>query len=498
MEKNVNRLTLLLKYQEFILFVGLTLWLAIFHITEAKTLEWSDYLTCVLILGINLSPVLVFVFNKTKFRETLTKQRYLMYWGQCFLLIQPVFTTVFISLSPKNFDPSLFITASIAALVLEIIMTVNFYYQEKVKDAKWFKKISLENSVLISLILIALVIATMAVSSLNNPLYHNKQRLLIGFEFSVTKIFTHFGTFLLFFVQFLFMYLCGYLFFIINSRILVSHVLKQKGLIVYILSVLATIVILYPIIAQLLIWLPINKTLGRDVFSNNAFDFENVFGVIGVMLFSLPIVLAMQWGKQNTHILSLQKEKSQTELDLLKQQLNPHFFFNTLNNLYGLSLQQSDKTSDSILRLSELMRYTIYKGQLDRVSLIQELNYIEDYIQLQQIRLKKPLKFSFEKHIADENMQIAPLLLIVLVENAFKHGIEPAEEAAFLNLSLIADQKKLHFSCENSVEEETSTKVSGIGLDNLKKRLALVYPNQHSLEITQTKKSYKAELEITI
>ncbi|MES2653280.1 MAG: histidine kinase [Bacteroidota bacterium] len=488
--------TFFVKHQEFILFVGLTLWLSIFHITDAKTVEWSAYIYCVLIVGINLLPVLIFSFNKTNFKAVLSKQKYLTYWLVCFLGVQPLFTLLCILFAPKEFDSSLFITASLAALALEVILIVNFYYQKKAKNAKWLKKIGLENSVLISLVLISLAIAAMGASSLNNPAYHNKERLLIGFEFSLIKIVNNFGVFLIFFIQFLFMYLCGYLFFIINSRILVSHVLRQRGLVLYILSVLATVVILYPLIAQILISLPINKTLGRDVFSNNAFDLENAFGVIGVMLFSLPIVLAMQWGKQNTHILSLEKEKSQTELDLLKQQLNPHFFFNTLNNLYGLSLQQSEKTSDSILRLAELMRYTIYKGQQEQVSLLQELNYIEDYIQLQQIRLKKPLKFTFKKQVDDENLQIAPLLLIVLIENAFKHGIEPAENEASLNLYLKSDQNKLYFTCENSVEEVGHSQFSGIGLSNLKKRLALLYPNKHFLKITHGENRYTAELEI--
>lgn len=498
MIKSVYSPKLLFKYHEFILFVGLTLWLSIFHITEAKTLEWINYLNCILILGINQLPILVFSFHKLDFKQVLNPKQYIFCWLLCFFLIQPIFTVLCISLAPKQFDSSFFITASIIAFSLELVLIVNSYYQKKAKNAKWLKKIGLENSVLISLVLISLVIAVMGASSLNNPVYHNKERLLIGFEFSLTKVYHNFGTFLIFFVQFLFMYLCGYLFFIINSRILVSQVLKQKGLILYILSVLATIVILYPIIAQILISLPINKTLGRAIFSNNAFDLENAFGVVGVMLFSLPIVLAIQWGNQNTQILSLEKEKSQTELDLLKQQLNPHFFFNTLNNLYALSLQQSEKTSDSILRLAELMRYTIYKGQQNRVSLAQELNYIEDYMELQQIRLKKPLKFNFEKHIADEELQIAPLLLIVLIENAFKHGIEPAEDEAFLNLYLKSDQKKLYFSCENSFEEENPSQFSGIGLSNLKKRLMLLYPDQHVLTINQQKNKYIAELEIIV
>lgn len=498
MAKTTTISTFFIKHQEFILLVGLILWLSIFHITETKLLEWSSYLYCALILGITLLPALTFALNKTHFRETLTAQHYTIYWCACFLLVQPVFTAFCISLAPQNYAASLFIEASVAAIALEFLLILNFYYQKKAKEAKWLKKISLEKAVFLSLVLISLIIAAMGTSSLNNPEYHSKERLLIGFEFSLTKIVSNFGMFLSFFIQFLFMYLCGYLFFIINSRILVSHVLKQKGFILYGLSVLATIAILYPLLAQLLISLPINETLGRDIFSDHAFDLENAFGVLSIMLISLPIVLAMQWGKQNTHILSLEKEKSQTELDLLKQQLNPHFFFNTLNNLYGLSLQHSEKTSDSILRLSELMRYTIYKGQEDQVKLVQELNYLEDYIELQQIRLKKPLKFSFNKEVSDDNLQIAPLLLIVLIENAFKHGIEPAENEATLSLVIKSDRNQFYFSCENSIEQGEQQQGGGIGLVNLKKRLNLLYPNKHTLTIDQNKDRYRVELEISL
>ena len=223
--------TFLFKYQEFILFVGLTLWLSIFQITDAKIPDWSSYLSCALILGINLSPSLIFAFNKPNFRLNLSKSHYLLYWIVCFLLVQPVFTAFCIGLAPVGYDFALFVTASVAAVALELVLVFNDYYQKKAKDTKWLKKIGLENSVLMSLILISLMISAMGTSSLGNPEYHSEERLLIGFEFSLTKILNNFGTFISFFIQFLFMYLCGYLFFIINSRILVSQVLKQKGLI---------------------------------------------------------------------------------------------------------------------------------------------------------------------------------------------------------------------------------------------------------------------------
>ncbi|WP_406827229.1 sensor histidine kinase [Pedobacter sp. KACC 23697] len=385
-----------------------------------------------------------------------------------------------------------------AAVSLEMMLIANQYYQKKVQHIKWIKKIGLEHAVLITIILLAATISIMAVSSLDNPIYQRKGFRLVGFEFNIEMLLRNFGTFLGFFSQFLIMYLCGYLLFLINSRLLVSKILKEKGLLIYLLTLSTTVAVLYPLLAQLLILLPINTVFGRSIFVNNAFELENAFGAFAIMLISLPVVLAMQWGKQNNKILSLEKEKSQHELDLLKQQLNPHFFFNTLNNLYALSLQKSDKTPESILQLSELMRYTIYKGQEKSVKLSQEIDYINDYIQLQQIRLQKTLHFEFDKQVTDDQIEIVPLLLIVFVENAFKHGIEPAENEASLKLTLTANHTVLFFSCENSFDPEEKTDHKGIGIDNLRKRLELLYPNRYTLHITSVGHIFKAELKLQL
>ncbi|AOM81009.1 hypothetical protein BFS30_24995 [Pedobacter steynii] len=272
--------------------------------------------------------------------------------------------------------------------------------------------------------------------------------------------------------------------------------MKNQGRVIYVLSVLATVGILYPLIGQFLISLPINSIMG-GIISSNPFKMENAFSAMGIMVISLPIVLALQWARQNSQIISLEKEKTQTELDLLRQQLNPHFFFNTLNNLYALSLQQSKDAPESILRLSELMRYVIYRGKEDWVGIGEELKYIQDYIQLQQLRLRKKLNLNFLVDIDDENQPIAPLLLIIFVENAFKHGIEPAEEAAELNLLLKCKEGLLYFSCENSFELQPE-KASGIGLINLKRRLALLYPDRHVLKTEINSSIFKAELHLNL
>lgn len=487
-----------IKHQDFLINIGLILWFAIYNVLETAANIWSTYLTSILSIALCLLPVLVFSYYKPSLKNNLTNDRYLLYWLLCFLFLLPLFTFFCSYFEIGNFNDALFIAIASIALALEILLTANQFYRKRIQNIKWIKKIGLENSVLITLLLISATISVMAVSSLNNPAYHSKDNLLIGYELSPEKLGRNFGLFVGFFFQFLLMYLCGYLLFIINSRFLVSKILKEKGLLVYILSLAVTIALLYPILAQILISLPINKFFGRSIFGENPFDMENAFGAVAIMLISLPVVLALQWGKQNHQILSLEKAKSESELDLLKQQINPHFFFNTLNNLYALSLQKSEKTSESILQLSELMRYTIYKGQEKSVSLAQELKYLEDYIQLQQIRLRNPLKLNFEKNISNPNVNIAPLLLIVFIENAFKHGIETAEETAFLNISLTSDDKTLHFTCENSVEPSEIETEPGIGIDNLKKRLDLLYPNKHFLKLSREANSFKAELKLEL
>ena len=149
------------------------------------------------------------------------------------------------------------------------------------------------------------------------------------------------------------------------------------------------------------------------------------------------------------------------------------------------------------MQLSELMRYVIYRGKEETVRLKEEVKYIEDYIQLQQIRLHKKLDFRFEKKLGEEELSIPPLLFIVLVENAFKHGIEPAENECFLHLSLKTTADTLTFSCSNSIEEQ-STAAKGIGLTNLRRRLALLYPDQNTLEITESEDRYEVVLQLKI
>jgi hypothetical protein len=488
---------LLLKRYETLLYIGLLCWVSIAQVLQDKVYTWGYYLGPLLLLALVQLPVLVFSWNKERLQQALPYKRYLLYWLACFAVYLPALIfglSAFVS--PEVRFREFIIISGLCSLALESLLVVNAYFQRRVQQWKWVKRLSLERSVLISIVLISVLLSIMGVSSIGNPAYDKPDGLLLGFEFNLWKVVTRFGVFISFVLQFLFMYLCGYFFFYVNNRILVPKIMKPKGLVLYILSGMAVVGILYPVVAQLLDLLPINKRLG-SIFPDNPFILENAGAAIFIILLSLPVVLAIQWSKQNSQIVALEKEKAETELDLLKQQLNPHFFFNTLNNLYALSLQQSKQTPESILQLSELMRYVIYKAKEPAVQVREEVKYLEDYMQLQQIRLKRKPDIQFRQEIGGDTPPIAPLLLIVLVENAFKHGIEPAEETAFLHLSLQTDATRLHFSCVNSFEQVAADKV-GIGLANLQRRLVLLYPGKHLLKTAIENHTFKAELELDL
>jgi len=215
-------------------------------------------------------------------------------------------------------------------------------------------------------------------------------------------------------------------------------------------------------------------------------------------IFFLPIpVLFLIWiFEQWKWLQNLKAEKSKTELSLLRAQINPHFFFNTLNNLYALTIKNSKQAPDVILKLSDMMRYTIYEGEKETVKLKNEIEYLNNYIELHKIRYKKTVDISF-KHDIDTCLSIAPLLYIILLENAFKHGIETLTEHAFIHINLYEDDDFIHFTIENNFDPKEISEDKGIGLTNLKRRLSLIYPKKHELTVDKTNNTYKANLKIS-
>jgi len=214
-------------------------------------------------------------------------------------------------------------------------------------------------------------------------------------------------------------------------------------------------------------------------------------------VFFLPIpILFLVWiFEQWKWLQDLKAEKSKNELSLLKAQINPHFFFNTLNNLYALTVKNSKEAPDVILKLSDMMRYTIYEGEKEKVMIQDEIEYLNNYIELHKIRYKKNVEITFNNDI-DTSLTIAPLLYIILLENAFKHGIETLTENAFIHMNLYEDTDFIHFDIENNFDPNEVNESNGIGLQNLKKRLALLYKGRHELIVEKTNNTYKTTLKI--
>ena len=172
----------------------------------------------------------------------------------------------------------------------------------------------------------------------------------------------------------------------------------------------------------------------------------------------------------------------------LKSQINPHFFFNTLNNLYGLVGQDTEKAQELILKLSDMMRYSIYEGQNDWVTLADEITYLDNYMDLHRMRYHKTIDIRFDVDTEDSRILIMPLIFIILVENAFKHGVEKLRADAYVHIHLKATNQLVDFKVENNFDPEEIDGSEGIGLKNLKKRLELVYQDRHELEISMDPK----------
>lgn len=208
------------------------------------------------------------------------------------------------------------------------------------------------------------------------------------------------------------------------------------------------------------------------------------------------------WARHQREKKELQTRSMQTELQFLKSQINPHFLFNTLNNLYALTLKKSDKAPEIVIKLSEMMRYMLYDCNEKRVFLEKELKYIENYLDLEKLRQGKKVDIQFTLDGEVNKQKIAPLLFIPFLENSFKHGLSNVLTHGYVHILVKIEGDKLMFRIENSKPERIASsefkQVGGIGLVNLKRRLYLQYPDQHELTISETPTHYTATLHITL
>ncbi|SJZ50655.1 Histidine kinase [Chitinophaga eiseniae] len=217
-----------------------------------------------------------------------------------------------------------------------------------------------------------------------------------------------------------------------------------------------------------------------------------------LMLFMSGFIkIAVEWFESEKQREALKVEKLNAELKFLKSQINPHFLFNCLNTIYSLAHKQSGQTEHAILKLSTIMRYMIYESNEDKVQLEQELKYLQDYIDIQRLRLPQEIDIHYHVDGRASGFLIEPMLLVPFVENAFKHGISYAEES-FINIDITITENMIRLIVRNSLFKERVSERGGIGLQNVLKRLDMLYHGDHEITITETDNQFIVDLKIVL
>ncbi|QKJ30755.1 histidine kinase [Mucilaginibacter mali] len=227
-----------------------------------------------------------------------------------------------------------------------------------------------------------------------------------------------------------------------------------------------------------------------------SYNFFSALWYLGLML---ALKLSLDWYGQQLLIQRITVEKLNAEVDFLRAQVNPHFLFNILNNLYALTLKKSDLAPDVVLKLSAMMEYMLYDSNDEKVLLGKELTYLHNYIELERLRFNGNALISLSTDPAAEGQRIAPLLLLPVVENAFKHGLGKQTDNGWLKVNIDLNGSVLTARVENSKPAAPARHhKGGIGLDNLHKRLELLYPGRHRLQLEDSATTYKATLVIDL
>ncbi|MCU0340121.1 MAG: histidine kinase [Spirosomaceae bacterium] len=280
--------------------------------------------------------------------------------------------------------------------------------------------------------------------------------------------------------------------FYLNAKVLLPKLLFKNRILEYLLSIAAAVVAVYWAIQGIEAWLNLpelwHKALGRPFKPNERrFDmFTFLYSLLSLGT-STSITMIQKWQNDAQIREQLEQEKLSSELSFLKAQINPHFFFNTLNNIYALTMIDVDTAREALHKLSRMMRYVLYETKEGTVQLSQEVAFLEDYIQLMQLRLTDKVKVSFEKPQPYQDVAIAPMLLLPFLENAFKHGVSATQPSRIVVRiqqnapSLTIEVRNTLFPTQSQSLEESN----GIGLVNTRRRLDLLYPNRYRLTIVE-------------
>ena len=286
-----------------------------------------------------------------------------------------------------------------------------------------------------------------------------------------------------------------------NLYYLIPNYLSQKTILTYTGLLLLTAMILTPIKTIALYFLYSGHPIHQEYF---AFKWHEVF--MAIFLIGAGSTLAKilsDWLRHERDRKELQTQTMQSELKFLKSQINPHFLFNTLNSLYALTLKKSDSAPEIVIKLSEMMRYMLYECNERRVPLRKEVQYIQNYLDLERLRQGQHAEIEFELNGLIKEQQIAPLMFTPFLENSFKHGLNNQLTEGFVRIKLDVEDHKVQLLIENSKAptkpvQNHNKPSGGIGLVNVRRRLNLIYPQQYDLKVDDQPNVYKVNLELDL
>lgn len=285
-----------------------------------------------------------------------------------------------------------------------------------------------------------------------------------------------------------------------NIYILFAKLLKNKEYFTYVVSLILTVLLGIFLLAMAYYNVETISDQSKDSIWAWEFFRTNAISISYTLAITMSLKMVKQWYERERMTKDLEKINMETELKYLKSQINPHFLFNSLNSLYALTLVKSDKAPELVLKLSEILRYVLYEAKEKFVSLDKEINYLRSYLELEKIRHGDRLDVDFKIEGETANKQIAPMLFLTFLENSFKHGISNSAGDGYVNIGMNIAEDQLDFSIANSKpsKKKDPNYAGGIGLENTKKRLSILYPNKFKLETQDDDNTYRVNLNLQL
>lgn len=344
-----------------------------------------------------------------------------------------------------------------------------------------------------SLVAVFVLTATSMFASVDDPV--NNQPFTTWFD--PGYIVTHPLTSLSYFSQFIVMGALVIGFYWCCRHVLIRWVLRNRGWAEFLFASLAFWILYTPIASSLVLLLPLNgpdwSLLPSE--NHNPFDPLNYALCAAIWVALIPLILVSERLLAERAVAIGRHDQVRAELHMLHQQINPHFLFNALNTLYALALRDRETSAGAIVKLSDLLRYAVYQGDREQVGLDEEIAYLRNYIDLQLLRFGQRCRVTSRWPQDPDRYCIPPMLLIMLVENAFKHGVEPCDGESHVEIAMTLSDASMYFTCRNSLPAPGfATGGAGVGLANLRRRLELLIGNGFSLSSVSDGDSWQAEL----